>query len=458
MLKRPLGAALALCLSVSCRESTPTHIPPRDTGPPTASAGPALTPVRGDSAVDLQIRLAQARCTANPGQGRRWLELAQAFIRKARETADPGFYLQAEDAVARALRIDPADLNAVQMQGLIMMQDHRFREVRELAQRSLARNSQAAILHGLLGDAEMEVGHYTQAEESYQRMLDLRPNLPSYSRASWMRWLLGDAEGAIDLARRAVEAGDPRVPEEHAWTMVQLANLYFATGDVQHALENCNAALITFARYPAALATRGLIRRARGDLTGAVEDLAIAVEGNGSTEHLMYLGEAQEAAGRNADAQATYTRLERIGRRSDPRTLALFYANHDREHDAAVSLARRELDNRPDDVYTQDVLAWALYRAGNLPEAARYTDLSRRIHTADARFAYHAGMIALASGQREAAATLLRDALRYNPHFDERLAEACRQTLAGLPGGLGDAGAAPAPRADAGAGAAPRRP
>jgi tetratricopeptide (TPR) repeat protein len=452
MRKRTLGV-LTMALGLGCKEPPPTSLASRDAAVAVAAAGPALTPVRGDSAVDRQLRMLQGRAQSNPGRVRTWIELAQGFVRKARESADPGFYVNAEDAVQRALHIDPADLNAIQVQGLIMMQDHRFREVRELAQRALARNSQAPILHGLLGDAEMEVGHYTEAEAAYQHMLDLRPNLPSYSRAAWMRWLLGDPQGAIDLQRRAIEAGDPRVPEEHAWTMVQLSNLYFSTGDMQHAMENANAALVTYSGYPAALAARGLVRRARGDLAGAIDDLTHAVEGNGSTEHLMYLGEAQEAAGRSADAQATYARLERIGRRSDPRTLALFYANHDREHDTAVSLARRELDNRPEDVYTQDVLAWALYRAGSFPEAARYADQARRIRTADARFAFHAGMIALASGQREAAATLLRDALHYNPHFDDRLADTCRQTLAGLPGGLGTAGNPPAD-----AGPPPRRP
>ena len=62
---------------------------------------------------------------------------------------------------------------------------------------------------------------------------------------------------------------------------------------------------------------------------------------------------------------------------------------------------------------------------------------ARRIHTRDARFAFHAGMIALALGHRPEAATLLREALATNAHFDARGAAEARRALATL----GDAGA-----------------
>ena len=179
------------------------------------------------------------------------------------------------------------------------------------------------------------------------------------------------------------------------------------------------------------------MKQFEGDLPGAIADLTAAVEGATTTEHLIHLGDAQEAAGRAADAAATYARAERAGRRSDPRALAMYYADRDREHEAAVTLARRELAQRPDDIYTLDALAWALCRAGQLDEAARLIDRARRIHTRDARFAFHAGMIALALGHRPEAATLLREALATNAHFDARGAAEARRALATL----GDAGA-----------------
>lgn len=435
---RPSRLALpfAVLFSLSaCKEAPPpvaTRAAPRQETSNAVDPGGAMAPVAGDTSTDRAIRDVQEVVRRTPGRGRPLLRLAQLFVRKARESSDPGFYQQADDAVSRALRLDPNDLAALQIRGLVLMQDHRFNEARELAARAIARDPEQAIFHGLLGDAEMEVGHYANAEAAYQRMIDLRPNLASYSRGSWMRWLLGDVDGAIDLGRHAVEAGSPRVPEELAWTIVQLGNLYLAKGDLEQAQANFEAALRAFPGYPSALDARGVVKRLRGDLPGAIADATAAVEGSTTTEHLIHLGEAQEAASRAADAAATFAQAERAGRRSDPRALALFYANHDRDHEAAVMLARREVSSRADDVYAQDVLAWALLRAGHLEEAASLCDRARRLGTHEARFSYHAGMIALALGHREEASTLLRDALRMNPHFDARGAEEARRTLASL--------------------------
>ena len=131
---------------------------------------------------------------------------------------------------------------------------------RSLATRALSRDANQSIFHGLLGDAEMEVGRYAEAESAYQRMIDLRPNLASYSRGSWMRWLLGDVEGAIDLAQRAVESGSPRVPEELAWTIVQLASLEFARGHLAEARTDYDNALRVFPNHPPALDGREIGR------------------------------------------------------------------------------------------------------------------------------------------------------------------------------------------------------
>jgi tetratricopeptide (TPR) repeat protein len=437
-MRRALPLLLLLALP-ACKKPSEAAVAARPTAAPAAAVeeGGALTAVVGDTATDRAIRETQTLCRRNPTRARPWLRLAQVLVRKARESSDPSFYQLADDAVARALRLDPNDLAALQVRGLVLMQDHRFADVRSLASRVVARHADQPIFFGLLGDAEMEVGRYTEAEAAYQRMIDLRPNLASYSRGSWMRWLLGDVEGAVDLARRAVEAGSPRVPEELAWTIVQLGHLEFAQGHLAEAKQDYENALRTFPNHPPALDGRGRVKQAEGDLPGAIADLTAAVEGATTTEHLIHLGDAQEAAGRAEDAAATFARAERAGRRSDPRALAMYYADRDREHEAAVTLARRELEQRPDDVYSLDVLAWALCRAGQLDEAARLIDRARRIHTREARFAFHAGMIAHGLGHRPEAATLLREALATNAHFDPRGAAEARRVLATL----GDGGA-----------------
>ena len=112
---------------------------------------------------------------------------------------------------------------------------------------------------------------------------------------------------------------------------------------------------------------------------------------------------------------------------------------------AAVALARRELSNRDEDVYTQDALAWALLRAGNLEEAQAMSVRARRLNTPEARFLFHGGMIALARGDRAEARTLLTDAVQLNAHFGRLGVAEARRALATL-GADPDASTPRAPR------------
>ena len=106
--------------------------------------------------------------------------------------------------------------------------------------------------------------------------------------------------------------------------------------------------------------------------------------------------------------------------------------------DAALALARRELDVRRD-IYAHDLLAWALYKNGQ-PEAAR-TAMAEALGlgTRDARLFYHAGMIERALGDLGAATRYLRCALETNPHFHPLQADEARRTLRAIEGAASQA-------------------
>lgn len=63
-------------------------------------------------------------------------------------------------------------------------------------------------------------------------MINIRPDLGSYSRVSYVRELKGDIQGAIDAMKSAVTAGSP-VTENTAWCRIQLGNLFYNKGDVE---------------------------------------------------------------------------------------------------------------------------------------------------------------------------------------------------------------------------------
>ncbi len=92
-------------------------------------------------------------------------------------------------------------------------------------------------------------------------------------------------------------------------------------------------------------------------------------------------------------------------------------ATKKRDTEEALSLAQEELKLRQD-IYTQDALCWALYRAGKWPEARAASDKAMALKTKDARILYHAGAIRMAMGEAKEGKKLIQKALALNPQFD----------------------------------------
>jgi len=249
-------------------------------------------------------------------------------------------------------------------------------------------------------------------------MMDLKPNLPSYSRASHLRWLQGDPKAAKEIARHAIDAGgDSRDTEPLAWVLVQAAMIFWHQGDYAGADAGFDRALATFPGFPPALVGKGRVAMANGDAKHAAELLRRAHDASPLTETAWLLGDALTAAGDAEGASDAYARVLKEGKKTDGRTLALFLATKNTDPALALHLAQSELKVRGD-VYTDDALAWALYRNGRLPEAERAISHATRLGTRDARLVYHEGAIRIAMGDAARGRELVRRALAMNPHFD----------------------------------------
>jgi tetratricopeptide (TPR) repeat protein len=281
-----------------------------------------------------------------------------------------------------------------------------------------------------LSDALLEMGRFDEAAQAAQKMMDLKPNLPSYSRASYIRWLRGDIEGAKSAIRQAIDARDLHSPEPGAWVLVQAAMIFWHLGDYSGADAGFDKALLLMRDYPPALVGKGRVALAQGDGARAAELLGKAYEASPLVETAWLLGDAKALAGDAKGAEEAYEKVVKAGRQTDPRTLALFYATKDKEHNEARKLAEEELKVRGD-VYTQDTYAWALYRAGKLAEARAAIDKATALGTKDARLLYHAGAIRVAAGDKAAGEELVREALKLNPKFDVTSAAEAEKLLGG---------------------------
>jgi tetratricopeptide (TPR) repeat protein len=378
----------------------------------------ALMKLGGAAPVDKIIAAEQEKLARSPDRVDEWIALGQAWVRKARESADPVYYVNADACAEEGLLLVPEHRKALELRGLVLLNDHKFGQARDLARALLAREPADPLALGMLSDSALELGMYDEAEQAAQRMMDLKPNLASYSRASHLLWLRNDIKKARESVRLAMDSGrDPSDPEPLAWVVIQAAMLFWHEGDYAGAGAGLDQAERLFPNYPPTLVARGQVALGLGDAPRAVALLEQAWHLSPTVRTAWLLGDARRARGDEAGAKEAYDLVERNGRTLDPRTLALFWAVKDREHDAALALAESERTAR-DDIYSEDVVAWALYRAGRTPEARAASEKATRLGTPDARLIYHAGAIRIAAGDVAAGAAQVQRALKLNPRFD----------------------------------------
>jgi tetratricopeptide (TPR) repeat protein len=266
--------------------------------------------------------------------------------------------------------------------------------------------------------------------------MELRPDLPSYSRASYARELQGDRRGAIRLMALAVGAGALGSPDR-AFAQVQLGLLRFGQGDLDGAEREMRMALAE--RPDDAPATAGLARvlAARGDLEGAAALYSRAIDLLPLPEYPAALADVHRALGQDAavreDLALTEAMQQLLAANGSEVDLdvALIRADARRPTAADVALARRARLARPG-VIGDQVLGWVLTRAGRCAEGDRYATRSLRLGTRDALMLFHAGMAAACAGDTASARERLSRAVELNPAFSVRWAPVARRELARL--------------------------
>ncbi len=367
-----------------------------------------------------------------------YITLGNAYAQLVRETGDPTHYERAEAAFDEALRREPNNDEALIGKGFLALSRHDFRAGLELGQRAVALSPQKARAFGVVVDGQTELGMYEEAIASTQTMVDLRPDLASYSRVSYQRELHGQLDGAIDAMEDALEAGTDN-PENTEYIRYLIGNLFLMKGDLDTAEAAYRTSVQAIPEYVWPVTGLARIQAARGDMDAAITAYEGVVERIPLPEFVITLGEMQEAAGRTEDAQATYALVQVIqqlfaanGVNTDL-DLALFEADHGTDPAATVDKAQNAYDRQPN-IKAADALGWALYRAGRFEEARARAEESLRLGTPYGLWHFHAGMIAKAQGDTVAARTYLSQALETDPYFSPLYGPQAEAALAELGG------------------------
>ena len=364
---------------------------------------PDLTPAQR-SVADAQRMIAE-----KPAQASGYNALAAGLVRRARETSDAGYFAQAEDAVEKSLKLSPGNFETKQIQVSILLGEHEYPAALEAAKALNQQVPDAVMVYGLLTDANIALGHYKDAENSAQWMLDLRPgNLPALIRAAQLRELFGDPDGSSELLDMAFQSTPPTETEDRAWLLTRMGNLRLLSGNIAAAEQFAQQALESFSNYADAVGLLARVRTAQQRYQDAEVLFQQRYRSAPSPQNLYDLGEASQRAGHQAEAKKAFAEfesqalMESAAKNNANRELVFYYADHANRHDQALALAKREFSWRQD-VYTLDAYAWALHVNGQEAEARKQIEAALAVGARDPQLLRHAGEIALKTGARASA-------------------------------------------------------
>jgi len=389
--------------------------------------------LRANASTDAQIQSLQGKLRSHPEDWPAYAQLGLAYLQKARESGDPTYYQKTQEALDKALAHQPDDYVSVAASGALALARHQFHTALQIGEKARQINPDRPYAYGVIADSQIELGQYTDAVQTLQAMVDLRPDMSSYSRISYIRELHGDLPGAMDMMQHAVDAGTSNL-ESTAWVRTQLGNLYFNTGNVDQAAVEYERTLQDRPNYVYAMAGLGRVQAAQGNPGAAIKLLEKAVAIMPMPEFVITLGDLYQTTGQQEKASqeyklvATIEKLYRANGVDMDMEIALFNADHDQNLPETLALARKAYANRPS-IHGADALAWALYKTGNFKEAQKYSQEALKLGTKDALKLFHAGMIALKLGDKTQAREYLEQALTINPHFSILYAEQASQTL-----------------------------
>jgi tetratricopeptide (TPR) repeat protein len=376
-------AAAAIALTAGAAIAIPRHTTPH----------PVPVSRIANSTVDSLIT-AQEHLRRVPGDWAAWAQLGLAYVERARTTADPAYYPKADGALATSIRLRSGNVDALVGLGALANARHDFIRARDLARQAIKANAYSSEAWGVLADALTQLGSAAEATQAVQKMLDLRPGLPSYARAAYDLEQRGRITEAAALWEHALL--DAHTPADVAYPQVQLGDLAWHTGDVTAARDHYGRAL---AADPASLPARAGMARVTGNLalwaqvTQAYPSPSLLIEYAGQLRGFGHEAEATEQLNLAAAALSLFAAS---GGQDDLGAAELDIARG--SYVDAVKAARREWKRRQhSDV--AGVLAWALYLSGDSRTALGFARKSVALGTRNSVLLLHMRIISASLGQ-----------------------------------------------------------
>ena len=355
--------------------------------------------------LDRDIAFYAARAAGDASSAADRITLARLLFARSRTTGSVADLARAEQLARASVALrTQRNGQAFELLATVLMARHAFAEAHAVAMQADSLAPATSSHLALLGEIELEMGDYETAATHFKAVYYDREQFTIGARLA--RWY--EVTGRADLARlfltRAIVSVDRRddLPRE------QIAWFHYRLGELELRVGRFAAADSAFQdglrRHPDDVRVLGALSRlalAREDWARAIEygERATGVQLDPTT--LGAVSSAYQAQGDTAQA-AQSAHAMAVSALQQPgvihRAWGLFLLDHGTASERAdvLSRARRELRDRHD-VYGYDLVAWALYRNGDLAGARREMTCALSQHTQDQLLQMHAAALGVAA-------------------------------------------------------------
>ncbi len=320
----------------------------------------------------------KAKLATKPQDVKTRLQLATIFITEQRITGEHHYYYPAIEKILNGvLSIDLKNFEANVFKASLRMSQHQFADAKKIAEEAKAINPDNAYVYGILVDANVELGNYEEAVAMSDKMQALKPSLESYSRASYLREIYGDYDGAIAAMKLAVQAGLPG-SEPQSWSLNVLGDLYYNIGKLDEAERTFQENLFIRPSYAPSMAGLAKVLTKKKDYTRALAllDSANAIMPQSSFEEqkadvYAAMGDTKKAMDKYAEVQKMLITDANSNHHSVSLELARSFIKTN-QWDSAKKYALMEYTIRPKNIDVNNELAWIAYSQNDFAKAKEY--------------------------------------------------------------------------------------
>ncbi len=320
----------------------------------------------------------KTKLVAKPNDVKTRLQIATIFISEQRITGEHHFYYPAIEKILNGvLSIDPKNFEANVYKASLRMSQHQFADAKKIAEEARAINPDNAYVYGILTDANVELGNYEEAVAMSDKMQAMKPSLEAYSRASYLREIYGDFNGAIAAMKLAVQAGLPG-SEPQSWSMNVLGDLYYNTGKLDEAEKAFETNLQMRPSYAPSMAGLAKVLAKKKNYTRAIAllDSANAIMPQSSFDEQIAdvyteMGDTKKAMDKHTAVQKLLITDANSNHHSVSLELAKSFAKTN-QWDSAKKYATMEYNIRPKNIDVNNELAWIAYNQNDFVKAKEY--------------------------------------------------------------------------------------